>query len=242
METRSFLVPLLVGAFLVLFLLLTTFRTSSSFSSTGTSSSSSITGSGYATTTRPAAYAANQGSKVLHIDIASPVKSIDARYFAALIDEAKSTKRKRKMTDLTLDPPTNMMQTLLNTWIEKSYSPVHRHLEYSENFVVLDGALAFFTFALDGSQATCHMLSNEGQGERAIIVEKGQFHAMTAAPSWLGYPGHAVIFEMSGHMYDAGKPTKQLATWAPSLNDGLDGDEDYYQNKLLTLCKRKGEA
>jgi hypothetical protein len=44
--------------------------------------------------------------------------------------------------------------------------------------------------------------------DRAIIVEKNGWHAMTAAPVELGYPGYAVIFEISGHTYDTSKATK----------------------------------
>jgi hypothetical protein len=41
-----------------------------------------------------------------------------------------------------------------------------------------------------------------------VVVEKGVWHAMAAAPVELGYPGHAVIFETSGHSYDNSKSTK----------------------------------
>lgn len=53
------------------------------------------------------------------------------------------------------------------------------------------------------------MLSNQPSlSNPSIIVEKGVWHAMTAAPPELGWPGHAVIFEMSGHYYDPLKSTK----------------------------------
>lgn len=45
---------------------------------------------------------------------------------------------------------------------------------------------------------------------RALIVEKNGWHAMTAAPVELGYPGYAVIFEISGHTYDTSKATKVM--------------------------------
>lgn len=54
------------------------------------------------------------------------------------------------MNDLTKDPSSNTLQTLLNTWIEGSYSPVHKHFDYAETFTALDGALAFFTFGPSG--------------------------------------------------------------------------------------------
>ena len=51
-----------------------------------------------------------------------------------------------------------------------------------------------------------HGLSKDA--DRVIIVEKKQYHAMAAAPTSLGWPGHAVVFETSGHMFDASASTK----------------------------------
>lgn len=42
----------------------------------------------------------------------------------------------------------------------------------------------------------------------AMIVERGQYHAMTAAPVELGYPGYSIIFEISGHVYNPSANTK----------------------------------
>ena len=79
-------------------------------------------------------------------------------------------------------------------------------------FVALKGALAFFTFSSDGKEVKCTVLSNIQSSSKpvtpSIIVEKGVWHAMTAAPPELGWPGHAVIFEMSGHFYEPKKATK----------------------------------
>lgn len=60
------------------------------------------------------------------------VKVVSAKKFDDLIAAATSHTRKRKMTDLTKDPKKNSMQTLINTWTDGSYSPVHRHNDYSE--------------------------------------------------------------------------------------------------------------
>ncbi|KAJ1412328.1 hypothetical protein B484DRAFT_402337 [Ochromonadaceae sp. CCMP2298] len=201
------------------------------------------------------------------------VKLLSARHFPLLVDLARASPRLRKMTDLTKEPSTNSLQVLVNTWTSGSYSPVHRHDDYSEAFVVLHGALAFFTFTEDGS-ATCrilHDLPGEGAGigagsgpeagagavagtgagglgagakvgaetmDRAIVVEKGQWHAMTAAPPELGWPGYAVVFETSGHVYDETIPTKTLAPFAPALGDGIDGDPALFV-QLLHLCPRR---
>lgn len=53
-------------------------------------------------------------------------KEIKGTHFPNLISAALAHKRGRKMNDLTKDPPTNSLQTLLNTWTDGSYSPVHK--------------------------------------------------------------------------------------------------------------------
>lgn len=170
-----------------------------------------------------------------------PVKVVSSMSFKSLISAAYSHPRKRKMTDLTQSPRTNSMQTLINTWTNGSYSPAHKHVDYSEAFVVLSGALAFFTFTEEGTP-TCHILSEESGGNRAIIIEKNTFHAMTAAPPSMGYPGHAVIFETSGHSFDMSKPTKVLAGFAPKGSaDGLNGDPYYFQ-EILKKCPSSGST
>eukprot|EP01038_Epipyxis_sp_PR26KG_P008847 gene8847-11938_t len=166
------------------------------------------------------------------------VKVVTSSLFREMIDLAKSHPRRRKMNDLTKDPELNSMQVLINTWTNGSYSPVHMHKEYSEAFVVLDGALAFFTFTNNGAP-TCHLLNTISTviGDRAIIVEKSVWHAMTAAPPELGWPGHAIIFENSGHKFSPNIPTKILASFAPTFGDNLNGDPTFFA-ELLKSCPR----
>lgn len=188
-------------------------------------------------------YSASTSIPSLNPDL--PSKVISSKIFDELISTATNHPRKRKMVDLTRDPPTNTMQTLMNTWINGSFSPVHKHTQYSEAFVVLKGALAFFTYSPDGSEIRCNVLTDgavvrgnsNSNSDRAIIVEKNQWHAMTAAPTTLGYPGVAIIFEMSGHKYDTSVPTKVLAPFAPVYGDGLNGDPVYF-DKILKLCPK----
>ena len=80
----------------------------------------------------------------------------------------------------------------MNTWLDGSYSPVHKHNKHSETFVILSGALAFFTFGHEEDKGTpkCHILGPESR-MRGIAVEAGEWHAMTAAPKSLGYPGES---------------------------------------------------
>ena len=169
---------------------------------------------------------------------------INSGYFDNLVTSAKGHIRKRKMTDLTRNPEGNSMQVLLNTFTEESYSPVHKHMDYSEIFIVVEGALAFFTFNEDGSSINCYIIDNgdidgKSNTDRAIIVEAGQYHALTSAPKALGYPGHAVVFEISGHYYDRTRVVKTMAPFAPSKNNGLNGDAAYYESTLFKTCKHR---
>ena len=63
-----------------------------------------------------------------------------------MIKAATASPRKRKMYDMTTNPTMNQLQTLVNVWIEGSYSPVHKHIGFTEIFVPIKGALALFTW------------------------------------------------------------------------------------------------
>ena len=213
------------------------------------SSSSSSSSSKFASTSPPKSYKANKGA-ALGLDANDSIKLVNAAHFPALLQAAAATSRRRQMIDLTQSPSTNSMQVLLNTWTRGSYSPVHRHPDYSEAFVVLHGALAFFTFD-DAGNATCAILRSEGAAaDRAIVIEKNSWHAMTAyynpldllqaaAPDTADHHsahGSAVVFEISGHVYDAQRQTKELAPFAPALNGGLDGEKEYFEG-ILKRCR-----
>ena len=172
------------------------------------------------------------------VDPSAGVKLLDDRAFERMLGMATASARGRKMFDFTRDPPANSLQTLVNTWTEGSYSPVHRHAAYAESFVVLAGALAFFTFDAQAPHApACHVLAPHGP-LRGIVVEAREWHAMAAAPRALGYPGHAIVFETSGHTYDAaGAGAKLLAPWAPHGDGGLGGDAEHFAG-LFAACPR----
>ena len=235
---RAGLVAVSLFVTLVLVLVVCDVRVSSS-SSTSSSLSSSTK---FASTSPPNSYKADTGD-LLGVSPESSIKIVNSGRFEALVQAAVASPRGRKMVDLTQSPATNSMQVLLNTWTSGSYSPVHRHPDYSEAFVVLSGALAFFTFD-DAGKATCTVLRSDTTSssasalDRAIIIEKNTWHAMTAFPSTsptLSTP-HAIIFEISGHSYDPNKQTKELAPWAPSQNGGLDGDKAFFEG-IMGLCR-----
>jgi len=71
-------------------------------------------------------------SQLKSINSSNNTKVISSSLYDELLQSAYSHPRKRKMVDLTKSPHTNSMQTLINTWIEGSYSPIHRHETHSE--------------------------------------------------------------------------------------------------------------
>lgn len=50
--------------------------------------------------------------------------------------------------------------------------------------------------------------SNSGGRNAVIVIERGQYHALTAAPKSLGYAGYSVVFEASGRKFDPAVSTK----------------------------------
>lgn len=70
--------------------------------------------------------------KMEGLENSANAKVVNSKIFTSLVAAARQHPRKRKMTDLTKSPEKNSMQTLMNTWIEGSYSPVHYHEHYSE--------------------------------------------------------------------------------------------------------------
>jgi hypothetical protein len=73
-------------------------------------------------------------------------KVISGSVLQQLVDTAMAHPRKRKMTDLTKVPEENSMQTLINTWTEGSFSPIHMHEQYSEVCAVLLKVSHVFSF------------------------------------------------------------------------------------------------
>jgi cupin fold WbuC family metalloprotein len=102
------------------------------------------------------------------------------------------------------------LHRMLNVIQPDSYVRPHRHLEppKSEAWVVLRGAVAFFTFEEDGRVRDC--LSLEAGGEHfGVDLAPGIFHGLVAlAPD-------TVIYEVKNGPY-APAHDKSLASWAPA--------------------------
>jgi cupin fold WbuC family metalloprotein len=103
-----------------------------------------------------------------------------------------------------------LLHRMLNVIQPDSYVRPHRHLEppKAEAWVVLRGALAFFTFEEDGRIRDC--LSLEAGGEQfGVDLAPGIFHGLVAlAPD-------TVIFEVKNGPF-APANDKSFAAWAPA--------------------------
>lgn len=103
-----------------------------------------------------------------------------------------------------------LLHRMLNVIQPDSYVRPHRHLEppKAEAWVVLRGALAFFTFEDDGRIRDC--LSLEAGGEQfGVDLAPGIFHGLVAlAPD-------TVIFEVKSGPF-APANDKAFAAWAPA--------------------------
>lgn len=103
-----------------------------------------------------------------------------------------------------------LLHRMLNVIQPDSYVRPHRHLEppKAEAWVVLRGALAFFTFEDDGRIRDC--LSLEAGGEQfGVDLAPGIFHGLVAlAPD-------TVLFEVKNGPF-APANDKAFAAWAPA--------------------------
>jgi cupin fold WbuC family metalloprotein len=103
----------------------------------------------------------------------------------------------------------DLLHRMLNVIQPDSYVRPHRHLDppKSEAWVVLQGAVAFFTFEDDGRVRDC--LGLEAGGERfGVDLAPGLYHGLVAlAPD-------TVLYEVKNGPY-APANDKSFAPWAP---------------------------
>ncbi len=102
-----------------------------------------------------------------------------------------------------------LLHRMLNVIQPDSYVRPHRHLEppKAESFLLLRGALAFFTFEEDGRVRDC--LSLEAGGEDfGVDLSPGIFHGFVALVP------DTVLFEVKNGPY-APANDKAFAPWAP---------------------------
>ncbi|ATB35599.1 tryptophan synthase beta chain like protein [Cystobacter fuscus] len=131
----------------------------------------------------------------------------------SLVEEvvvASRTSPRRRIIQPFHKSDADLLHRMLNVIQPDSYVRPHWHLEppKAEAWVLLRGALAFFTFEEDGLVRDC--LSLEAGGENfGVDLAPGIFHGLVAlAPD-------TVIFEVENGPY-APANDKAFAAWAPA--------------------------
>ncbi len=130
----------------------------------------------------------------------------------SLVDSAiepSRTSPRRRITLPLHKSNAELLHRMINVIQPDSYVRPHRHLEppKAESFLVLRGALAFFTFEEDGRVRDC--LSLEAGGEDfGVDISPGLFHGIVALVP------DTVFFEAKNGPY-APAHDKTFAPWAP---------------------------
>ncbi|MFY0527596.1 WbuC family cupin fold metalloprotein [Archangium gephyra] len=126
------------------------------------------------------------------------------------VAEASRTSPRRRIIQPFHKEEADLLHRMFNVIQPDSYVRPHRHLEppKAEAWVVLRGALAFFTFEDEGRVRDC--LSLEAGGEHfGVDLAPGIFHGLVAlAPD-------TVIYEVKTGPY-APANDKTFASWAPA--------------------------
>jgi cupin fold WbuC family metalloprotein len=93
-------------------------------------------------------------------------------------------------------------------------------------FVVLEGQIAVFTFADDGSVEACGVAGDgAAEGRVAVDLQAGVWHTLAVLTP------HAVLVEVKQGFYDPATD-KQFAPWAP--REGDPGAPDYLARLLAS--------
>ena len=150
------------------------------------------------------------------------IQLLDAGLFKRLISCAQQSPRLRTNHNFHASMEDNPHR-FLNVMMRGTYIAPHRHVDppKSESFIVLDGAIAFFTFHDDGEIATTHILGRDPLG---IDVAPGVWHTMAVLSP------HAVCFEVKPGPYSPAND-KDFAPWAPREGNPETGS---YLNSLLS--------
>src|SRR5688572_30132043 len=106
--------------------------------------------------------------------------------------------------------PGDPLHRMLNAVQPGSYVRPHRHLEppKAEAWIVLRGALVFFTFESDGQVRDCLRLA-AGSARFGVDLAPGVYHSFVALEP------DTVIYEVKNGPYDQASD-KAFAPWAPA--------------------------
>jgi len=139
--------------------------------------------------------------------------------YAALIDEAECSERKRKNYNFHASMDENPHR-FLNVLVRGTYIAPHRHLfpPKSETFLILDGEILFFLFDDDGKIVLAERLGSSPGLRHGIDIAPGLWHTLVVMSD------HAVCFEVKPGPYTPADD-KEFAPWAP--REHVEGWERY---------------
>ena len=149
----------------------------------------------------------------------------------AALAQSRISARRRVILPLHKDA-SDTLHRMLNAVQPRSYIRPHRHLgpPKAESFVVLRGALAFFTFEEDGAVRDCAHVE-AGGSPFGVDLSPGRYHGFVAlAPDTL-------IFEAKPGPYVAATD-KDFAPWAPE--EGSPHADAYLDGLLQEHARRDG--
>ena len=131
---------------------------------------------------------------------------------------SQSSSRRRVIQPLHRDESAHLHR-MLNAVQEDSYIPPHRHLDppKAESWIVLRGALAFFTFDEQGRIEECREI-RASSAVFGVDLEPGVYHTFFALEP------DTVVFEVKSGPYSPSND-KTFPEWAPA--EGSRGAGDY---------------
>lgn len=147
-----------------------------------------------------------------------PVCWISKDLLEGAVAVSNSSPRRRVIQPIHRDESATL-QRMLNAVQPGSYIPPHRHLEppKAESWIVLRGALAFFTFDDAGAIEQC--LEVRAGGEVfGVDLEPGVYHTFFALEP------DTVVYEVKNGPYSP-DTDKAFPDWAP--REGGDGASEY---------------
>lgn len=136
------------------------------------------------------------------------IQLVTASLFEELIEKARRSPRQRTNHNFHASPEDNPHR-FLNVFLKGSYVAPHRHFDppKPESFIVLEGRMAAWIFADDGTIRETFLLE-PGTACRGIDLPPGVWHTLTALSP------HAVCFEVKPGPWDPATD-KEFASWAP---------------------------
>lgn len=154
---------------------------------------------------------------------------ISSSLLEGAITASRSSSRRRVIQPLHRDEQA-ALHRMLNAVQPDSYIPPHRHLEpaKAESWIVLRGALAFFTFDDAGVIEECREIRAGGE-LFGVDVEPGVFHTLVALEP------DTVVFEVKNGPYSP-HTDKSFPKWAPA--EGSEGAHEYLNALRLEFLQR----